>query len=350
MYDYILMPKEDAAVSESFTDADEISEWAVDSVEALRIDGLLSGYPNDDGSYSFLPKGTATRAEVATVFCALIDTLRYGPPTGIWAEGITLETAEFVLREGESAQLRGTLQTNDADMPFGGDAVTPFHLFWLSTDSSVVSVDQNGLLSYVGEGQATIYVYLRGGLYATCQVTCESDAVLPGADWTKAQKCEYLFGENVSDPRLYYNSSAEAEADMVEITVRTWDLKKNGEKYTREWDLKVNKNLADAVFAIFEEIYNGEEQFPIHELYCFSWSGKSEHSIGTAIDINWSENYYCDPNGNALVGNYWKPGEDPYSIPPNGDVANAFEKYGYRWGINWNSGYKDYMHFSFFGT
>ncbi len=347
---YFLSPSDDAVIPEAFSDADAISEWAFDSVESLRIHGLLTGYPNEDGSYSFLPQGTATRAEVATVFCTLMDTLRYGPPTGIFLEDIVLETTDVILSRGESAQLRGTALTSDVDLPFGGDATIPYKLFWLSTNSSVVSVDQRGLINYVGEGCATIYVYARGGDYATCQVICEPDAVLPQADWTKAEKCEFLFGENVSDPRLYYNSKAEAEADMVNVTVRTWDLKKNGEKYTREWELKVHKNLADTVVAIFEEIYNGEEQFPIHELYCFSWSGKSEHSIGTAIDINWSENYYCDPSGNALVGNYWKPGEDPYSIPKGGDVANAFEKYGFRWGINWNSGYKDYMHFSFFGT
>ncbi len=333
---YGLVKIEGAA--KEFTDADSIAPWAKDCVEVMRECGLLNGYPNEDGTYYFNPQGTATRAEAATVFCSLLDR-RVSPDfSPVMPESISLEQSEIELKKGETALLLVSTLPEDCDV------------LWRSSDSSIVSVDQTGLISYVSEGITTVNVYTRNGLYATCEVTCAPDVVLPSADWTKAEKSEYLFGENVSDPRLYYNSKAEAEADMADITVRTWDLKKNGEKYTREWELKVHKNLADTVVAIFEEIYNGEEQFPIHELYCFSWSGKSEHSIGTAIDINWSENYYCDPSGNALVGNYWKPGEDPYSIPKGGDVANAFEKYGFRWGINWNSGYKDYMHFSFFGT
>ena len=137
---------------------------------------------------------------------------------------------------------------------------------------------------------------------------------------------------------------------MRNITVKCWDLNKSGEKYTRTWTLTVHKNIAPAVQAIFAEIYAGAEQFPIQYLGSYGWSGKSEHTIGCAIDINYKQNYYCDPNGNAITGDYWKPYEDPYSITPDGDVVRAFEKYGFVWCIKWNSGYKDYMHFSFFGT
>ncbi|MBR6825628.1 MAG: M15 family metallopeptidase, partial [Oscillospiraceae bacterium] len=176
-------------------------------------------------------------------------------------------------------------------------------------------------------------------------------ANLGNGNMTRDEKMLFLFGETVKDPRYYYNGNqAATEADMVDVWVKAWDLKKNGEKYTRDWKLKVHKNLADTVKAIFEEIYNGPEKFPIHDMYCYAWVGKSEHTIGTAIDINYNENYYCEADGTPITGDYWKPGEDPYSIPPNGDVAKAFAKYGYIWGINWTSGKKDYMHFSFFGT
>ena len=102
--------------------------------------------------------------------------------------------------------------------------------------------------------------------------------------------------------------------------------------------------------AIFEEIYNGEERFPIHYLGGFSYGGRSEHTIGCAIDINPEENYYYNPNTGEMVGSYWKPGEDPYSIPLDGEVARIFEKYGFRQGAYWNNGTRDYMHFSYFGT
>ena len=49
------------------------------------------------------------------------------------------------------------------------------------------------------------------------------------------------------------------------------------------------------------------------------------------------------------VGSHWLPGEDPYSIPADGDVVRAFAKYGFAWGGNaWQSS-QDYMHFSYFG-
>ena len=69
---------------------------------------------------------------------------------------------------------------------------------------------------------------------------------------------------------------------------------------------------------------------------------------GLAIDINPNEN--CEIRGGVITtGSYWKPGEDPYSIPADGDVVNAFKKYGFGWGGNWRS-VKDYMHFSYFST
>jgi hypothetical protein len=33
-----------------------------------------------------------------------------------------------------------------------------------------------------------------------------------------------------------------------------------------------------------------------------------------------------------------------------GEIEQIFAKYGFTRGIYWKSGYKDYMHFSFFGT
>ena len=370
-----------------FADQDEIAPWAEASVLRLCNEGILNGFLEEDGTFTFRPTETATRAQCAAVFCRVQDILiRSGTPHP-FAEEILLDSEEITLAEGDS--LRLTVKTTPEEID----------ILWRSSDSGIVTVDQEGLVTFVSPGYAQIYVYTRNGLYDFCHVVCQepetdedqdndSDhddeqtgdadqngngdqnddqtgntdqdgnggqddppANLPNSSFTKEEKCIFLFGESVKDPRLYYNGDrAAAEADMVDIWIKSWDLKKNGEKYSREWKLTVHKNLADTVKAIFDEIYNGPEKFPIHEIYCYTWSGKSEHSIGTAIDINWSENYYCDPYGNAIVGNFWKPGENPSSIPPGGDVANAFAKYGYIWGINWNSGYKDYMHFSFFGT
>ena len=56
--------------------------------------------------------------------------------------------------------------------------------------------------------------------------------------------------------------------------------------------------------------------------------------------------FHADGNINIIPCSF----ERGHCITPDGDVVRAFEKYGFIWCINWNSGYKDYMHFSFFGT
>lgn len=53
----------------NFKDTDKISSWAVESVNALVKAGILNG--RDNGNFD--PKGTATRAEIATMFVKFID-------------------------------------------------------------------------------------------------------------------------------------------------------------------------------------------------------------------------------------------------------------------------------------
>lgn len=172
---------------------------------------------------------------------------------------------------------------------------------------------------------------------------------------TEKQKYQKVFGNaslKMRYPGGYYKNSSTAKANMVDVTVKTWDFKngKSGEKYTRTWTIKVHKNLAATVKQIFNEIYNGKEKFPIHELGGYDWrGGHSEHNTGTAIDINWTENYMVNvATGAITAGKYWRPGKDPYSIPKDGEVARIFRKYGFSQGDWGNS--KDYMHFSYFGT
>ena len=347
-------------VPESFADTYNISDWAADSVEALRTSGILNGSPNADGSVSFLPKNTATRAEAAAVFCRLKAAVSEEPVGNEPEEEsstLTLNMYEANLAVGQSCELVATVVPEDT-------------IYYETSDASILTVDESGVVTCIAEGVASITVYTGGGLSASCVFTCTnideelptqaptqesteeepSEVFYPDGSFGYSDKCTFLFGEYVDEHRYYYADVESAKADMQEITVTVWDIGASGEKYTKTMPLTVHKNLAKTILAIFDEIYHGEEQFPISYLGGWSWAGKSEHTIGTAIDINFPQNYYCDPYGNAIVGNYWRPGEDPYSITPDGDVVRAFEKYGFRWGVNWNSGYKDYMHFSFFGT
>ena len=161
-------------------------------------------------------------------------------------------------------------------------------------------------------------------------------------------KMTFVYGPGGSK----YTSAEEAEAHMVEIAVPVWRLQSDGTKTTGTAYLQVNASLSAIYKAIFEEIYNGDEKFPINDVGCYSWR-TGEHSQGTAVDINPDENMEATINADGSLtptcGTHWTPYTDPFSIPEGGDVYNAFTKYGFAWGGNaWHSK-RDYMHFSYFG-
>ena len=152
---------------------------------------------------------------------------------------------------------------------------------------------------------------------------------------------------SVSSVRKQCSTKSKALKYMTKVNIKVWDLSR-GKKVTRTKTIVVNKAIASNVKKAFQKIYNGKEKFPIHEISGFDWRGstKSLHSIGLAIDINWSENYMV-VGSQVLCGELWKPGKNPYSIPKKGDVQKALRKYGLKQCI-WGSR-KDYMHFSIGG-
>lgn len=83
-----------------------------------------------------------------------------------------------------------------------------------------------------------------------------------------------------------------AQAEMVWVEIPVWRLK-NGQKTAGTDKVQVLSSIADEVKAIFTEIYNGPEQFPIQSIGAYSWRGNglgSCHSAGMAIDINPDQN------------------------------------------------------------
>ena len=162
--------------------------------------------------------------------------------------------------------------------------------------------------------------------------------------------------QTVTRTEIEYNSPEECESHMVSVEVPVWKLR-GQQKSPGTLHLTVNSALAEEVTAIFTEIYNDPEQFPITDGGGYSWrtNSRSEHIQGTAIDLNVDANYQVR-DGGAIVGDHWTPGEDPYSITPGGSVVRIFAEHGWDWGGNaWaghsdpSYGYHDYMHFSYFG-
>jgi hypothetical protein len=168
------------------------------------------------------------------------------------------------------------------------------------------------------------------------------------------RKTALIYGSN---KERSYATQSEAAAQMVSVTVPVWKLS-GGKKVSSTFTISVNASLADEILEIFTEIYNDPEQFPIKDLGGYSWRGASstsEHNQGTAIDINYNENFQIR-YGKVVVGSFWNPDESEYSIPENGSVVRIFEEHGWLWGGNawagdtdYSKGNHDYMHFSYFG-
>ena len=143
---------------------------------------------------------------------------------------------------------------------------------------------------------------------------------------------------------------------MSTVHVLTWDIS-GGERTTRKHTVVMKTELAPEVLEIFEEIYLSPERFPVHELIGYDdrtvagGSGLSNHALGRAIDINRAQNpmikdgrKIVHPDEPPYEPGEWRPGEDPYSIPPDGIVVEAFKSRGWRWGGDWHS-CRDYQHF-----
>ncbi len=145
-------------------------------------------------------------------------------------------------------------------------------------------------------------------------------------------------------------------AGMSTVHFLAWDLEGDG-KVAKSRSLVVASALAQETLEIFREIYLDPEQFPIHDLVGYNYrtiaggTGLSNHALGRAIDINRAENpmiqggeMIVHPDEPPYEPGEWRPGEDPYSITPDGPVVRAFKSRGWHWGGDWTS-CKDYQHF-----
>lgn len=163
----------------------------------------------------------------------------------------------------------------------------------------------------------------------------------------------YIFGSpikfyKISNPPAAYKNYKTAATHMVTIEVPVW--RSSGErKVAGAAKLTVNIKLAANVEAIFKEIFELPEQFPIAMVVGFSyrkmvipWVANnpylSHHSFGVAIDINKAHNLfykYADHRPNSK-----------FKITP--EVIEVFKKYGWSWGGEFKEGL-DTMHFAYLG-
>ncbi len=178
---------------------------------------------------------------------------------------------------------------------------------------------------------------------------------------------QVLFG----DPnKSHFSSLAEAGSYIQSVTIPVWKVDKNGNKYASTDVVNVNAAVAEDVRAIFQQIFDDPEQFPIMSTSSYRNTDTMRHSWGCAIDINAGYNAECRANYNNNTvqftsGSGWWPvgtaqtmfsgsltAPSPYSISAGGSVVKAFADYGWGWGgqgysvRNDNTQKFDYMHFS----
>lgn len=284
--EYTFDSEQKSRIIDNFADSSSISEWAVDATAIVRYEGIVNG----DIAKRINPKNDTTRAEGIIMVKRMLDS--------------TVEPVEE------------KVVMNDLEEP--------------APVAEISSQETEEVLTATKQ--------------ETIDPGYDSSSPLNRLGYNDAKQ-EYVYG---SGDR--FTSNEEALAHMVTISVDVWKLDSTGSKYASSASIKINKSIAERVKLVFDEIFAGDEQFPIHTVHSYAWrsSSTSEHNQGMAIDINANENYMIR-NGSIVAGSYWKPGEDPLSIPEDGDVVNAFHKYGFSWGGNaWRSA-NDYMHFSYFG-
>lgn len=160
---------------------------------------------------------------------------------------------------------------------------------------------------------------------------------------SNAQRRQMLFG---NANKTYFTSANDASGYMVSFQVPVWRLSSSGKKSDKVW-VNVHKLVATEVKAIFNEIYNDPERFPMNAVGSARYSDTMRHSWGCAIDINPNENYYINYRTGQTVGSFcYKNGSSPYCITPNSSVVRAFARQGWGWGGQGWSTAADYMHFS----
>ncbi len=98
----------------------------------------------------------------------------------------------------------------------------------------------------------------------------------------REMRLEYIFGKNSDGSYKFYRTKEEADANMVEIDIKVWDIdSRTGEKITKTLKLTVNKKIADETLEIFNLIYQHEENSPLNQW----WDIPGDHPMGQITEF-----------------------------------------------------------------
>lgn len=316
-------------VFEDIVDSGDVASWAQNHVAFMLDNNLMAG--DEDGK--FRPNDPVTREEAAII--AYRCFIRYGRD---WSGKIIT-----ALRQTKDASGR-TIQTLVKTITLDSGATVALRNADNPNAPETVQTGTSGADGGTAPSGTPLQVQDENGLY---RLKTYSETLASGEAEEKENR---IFGGGAK-----YTSADEANAHMSDVTVKVWRLDADGKPYSSTLGFKINSALKEDIIAIFDEIYNSPIKAPIKDATAYGWrnamsSGSySDHNYGTAIDLNYNENYCVYASG-TVVGSFYDPDNSVYSFAQDGIVVQTFAKYGWLWGGNaWVSGTVDYMHFSYLG-
>ncbi len=321
------------------TDFMSVSDWAKPYVELAYNRGIVTGY--EDGS--FRGNKVVTKEEAVALIVRSVS--------------LNEHTQEEFSEDQEEEVVHGdTLSWNVEDSYESGEITVTWNRIRGADKYTLTVMEQRNsrIEGEIPPNEPKIYTFTKETSHTFYLYPNRAYQLMLSAGDERLTKEFYvphlLIPEQVELANSLPQTKEEADALMEEISVPVWKMKSDGTKISSTMQVIVHCGISDKVMKVFEEIYQGEERFPIKDMGGYSWrGGTTEHNWGTAIDINYNENY-CVYKDGTTVGECWSPHENPYSFLPYGDVVNAFEKYGFTWGGDAWASTKDYMHFSYLGT
>ena len=162
----VTLNKNELTIEKSFTaqltatvapdDADNLGlTWTSDNEEVATVD--------ENGLVTAVSAGEANITAVAVDGSGVTATCKV-TVTPKLVTSVTLDESELTIKKSFTAQLAATVAPDDAD---------DLGLIWTSDNEEVATVDENGLVTAVGEGTATITATANdgSGVAASCVVT-----------------------------------------------------------------------------------------------------------------------------------------------------------------------------------
>lgn len=158
-----------------------------ESIVSVDQNGVLT--PHKDGS---------TKVFVSTADGSMRDFCQVTVKLNIPVEGIYLDKKEIYI-------CAGTIQLNAQILP---SLATNKNVDWYTDDEDVVSVDQKGCVSFVGEGETTVWVETEDGDYRdSCKVYAQK--VAQPVSGVSISQTEAIM--DLSEPKLQLSAKVEPE-------------------------------------------------------------------------------------------------------------------------------------------